>query len=106
SQFPKKNNFQSNAGGGLDAFVAKFNPAASGSASLLFASWLGGVDDERATAIALDASTNIYITGQAFSCDPFASGCNPVTNRFPLVNALQRNYGGGDGDAFVAKIPA
>jgi len=92
-QFPKKGPFQNNAGGGIDAFVAKFN--ASG--SVAYASWLGGRDDDRGTAIAVDASGNAYVCGEVFSLDSLSSS-------FPVVNALQPVYGGGDSDAFVVKI--
>ena len=39
--------FQGTSGGGTDAFVAKLNPAASGAASLVYATYLGGSGDER-----------------------------------------------------------
>jgi len=92
-QFPKQSPFQNNAGGGLDAFVAKFTP----SGSVAYASWLGGRDDDRATAISVDASGNVYICGEVFSLDG-------LTSSFPVVNALQPSYGGYDSDGFVAKI--
>ncbi len=91
--------FQQNAGGGLDGFVAKFDPAIVGGNSLIYSGWLGGVEDERATAIAVDAAGNAYVVGEAFSFD-FS------TSTFPVLNALQGSYGGGGSDAFVAKINA
>src|SRR5439155_12585149 len=95
SQFPKHSPFQNNAGGGgLDAFVTKFDPSGS---SLVYSSGLGGGDLELGNAIAVDASGNAYVCGEVFSLDGFSSS-------FPLVNPLQAVYGGGDIDAFVAKI--
>ena len=108
SQFPRQNSFQNNAGGGLDGFVAKFDPSASGGASLLYSSWLGGPDDERATAIAVDTAGNAYVTGEAFSCGAFGrppANCNPGTSRFPLVNALQPVFGGGDVEPLAEEFP-
>ena len=96
STFPKKSAFQSAAGGGLDGFVARYNPTLSGSASLLMSSWLGGGDDERISAVVADA-TYIYVAGEVNSLDS-------LTSTFPVKNAYQSVYGGGGSDAFVAKI--
>src|SRR6185369_9022698 len=79
--------------------VAKFDPSASGGASVVYASWLGGVEEERGNAIAVDAAGNAYVTGDAFSLD-FG------TSTFPVVSALQPNYGGGGSDVFLTKINA
>jgi uncharacterized repeat protein (TIGR01451 family) len=97
SQFAKKNPFQNNAGGFLDGFVARFNPTLSGGSSLIFSSWIGGPDDERATGIAID-STHFYLSGEVDAFDFFSS-------EFPVRNALQPEYGGGGADAWVAKVP-
>jgi uncharacterized repeat protein (TIGR01451 family) len=99
AQFPKVSPFQNNNGGGTDGFVGKFDPTASGGASLIYASWLGGTDEERCTGIAVDASGNAYVCGEVLSLDG-------ATTSFPVVNAWQAVYGGGDSDAFVAKINA
>jgi hypothetical protein len=55
-----------------DAFVAKFSPAGS----RLFATYLGGSSDDRATSIATDSSGNAYVVGATTSTD------------FPTVNPL------------------
>jgi hypothetical protein len=93
TNFPVFNAFQSVSGGSGDAFVTVFN--ASGSA-LLYSTYLGGNGADNAGAdggaIALDAVGNIYVTG-------FTQSTN-----FPTLNAFQPSYGGGGGDAFVAKI--
>jgi Beta-propeller repeat len=93
TNFPVFNAFQSVSGGSGDAFVTEFN--ASGSA-LLYSTYLGGNGSDNAGAdggaIALDAVGNIYVTG-------FTQSTN-----FPTLNAFQPSYGGGGGDAFVAKI--
>lgn len=97
AQFTKKNPFQNNAGGLLDGFVARFNPTLSGGSSLIFSSWIGGSDDDRATGIAID-STHFYIAGEVNALDFFSSD-------FPVRNAYQPQYGGGGADAWVAKLP-
>ncbi|MDX6613209.1 MAG: hypothetical protein QOD75_2395 [Blastocatellia bacterium] len=90
--FPTQNAFQNSFGGGFDAFVAKLDTNASGSASLLFCSYLGGVADEKAYGIAIDNSaTNVYLVGQTSSAD------------FPALNPAQPAYG-GNFDAFIAKV--
>ena len=82
-------------GGGFDAFVAKLNSAGS---AFLYSTYLGGSANESNTTsgtstnpIALDASSNAYITG-------FTSSTN-----FPTVTPLQPANAGGQ-DAFVVKI--
>jgi hypothetical protein len=78
-----------------NAFFAKINPALSGSASLLYATYLGGSGSvgDAASGIALDSAGNAYVTGYTSSTDfPTTSG------------AFQRAYGGGSEDAFVAKF--
>jgi hypothetical protein len=88
SDFPVSNAFQGSSGGGQDGFVAKLNPAGS---ALLWSTYLGGNGDDRANALALDASGNIYVTGGTFS-----------TN-FPTFHAMQPTNAGGQ-DAFVTKL--
>jgi uncharacterized repeat protein (TIGR01451 family) len=96
-QFPKKTPFQNNAGGLLDGFVARFNPTLSGAASLIFSSWIGGSDDDRATGIEVDG-TYFYVAGEVDALDFFSSD-------FPVKNALQPEYGGGGSDAWLARLP-
>jgi uncharacterized protein (TIGR03437 family) len=78
-----------------DAFVAKFSPAGA----LLYLTYLGGSRDDGATALAVDAAGNAYITGATISSD------------FPTAHAFQaqfQGFGGSGyarfGDAFVAKL--
>jgi hypothetical protein len=82
------NAFQTDNG---SAFFAKINPTLSGSASLLYASCLGGIGDQ-ASGIAVDSAGNAYVTGMSI-------GGLPTTNQ-----AFQRSYGGGVADVFVAKF--
>jgi hypothetical protein len=73
-----------------DAFVAKV--AADGS-QLVYATYLGGNGDDRATGIAVDASGAAYVTGSTTS-----------TN-FPVVGGFQAALAGAT-DAFVSKLSA
>jgi uncharacterized protein (TIGR03437 family) len=83
-----------------DAFVAKFDIFGS----LVFSTYLGGTKDDAAFAIAVDSSSNIYVTG-----------CTLSTNFPTTPGAYQTNYRGNGkifddeafvimGDAFVTKI--
>ncbi len=92
--FPVEAAAQPVLGGASDAFVAKFSNDGS---QMLFATYLGGLGADQALGIALDSSSNIYITGQTQSED------------FPTVNPLQTMCsisGAGQcaGEAFVAKL--
>lgn len=95
--FPTKNAIFSQIGGTpdstfhvypIDAFVAKLNPSGSG---LVFSTYLGGTGDDVGTAIAVDPSGYIYVTGSTYSGD------------FPLVNAYQTVWL-GNADVFVTKF--
>jgi uncharacterized repeat protein (TIGR01451 family) len=95
--FPTANSFQRSAGGGFaDAFVTKINTTASGSASLVYSSFLGGTTDEAANAITIDASGNAYVTGQVFDSQTLYP--NPPTSDFPTLNAFQPQFNQGSTD--------
>jgi beta-propeller repeat-containing protein len=87
ANFPVLNAFQKQLGGGEDAFVAKL----SGTGVLLYSTYIGGVADDRATAVAVDALGNAYITGSTYS------------SNFPVMSAFQSSLGGGQ-DAFAVKV--
>jgi hypothetical protein len=85
--------FQRTYGGGIrNAYVAKLNPAGS---ALLFSTYLGGNRDDSVRDLTLDAAGNVYVTGWTSS-----------TNFPTTASALQRTYGGGSYDGFVAKFNA
>lgn len=88
--FPLFSPVQPVPGGGMDAFVAKLNPAGDG---LVFSTLLGGNDSDAANAVAVDRSGNVYVTGDTTSVN------------FPILSAYQSQIRGGQ-DAFVAKISA
>jgi uncharacterized repeat protein (TIGR01451 family) len=74
-------------------FASKINTAGSGSSSMLYSSYFGGVNPANAQisggGIAVDNGGNFYITGAtSFLFDPSASADSPRTN-FPIRNAQQ-----------------
>ena len=79
--------------GGKDAFAARLNPTGSG---LLYATLLGGSNDEAGNGIALDASGCAYLVGTTASAN------------FPTTRgAFQTAFAGGSfyrTDMFVAKL--
>ena len=93
--FPVTTGAYQNAGtaGNNNGFVARFNPAASGSASLVYSTYLGSAYTNLA-ALAVDGSGNAYVTGQS------TSSAYPVTS-----GAF--NYSGyesGNGGVYVTEL--
>jgi hypothetical protein len=84
--------FQRVLSGTRDVFVSKFSPDGM---SLIYSTYYGGDGNEYGYGIAVDSSGAAYITGST-----------EASNSFPLVAPLQPTYGGGNGDAFVAKLKA
>lgn len=78
---------------GFDAFILKLDPSGS---SLIYSSRFGGDFDDFGRDIAVDPSGSAYITGWTV--------CRTQTCTFPVVNAFQPGYGGGNNDAFVTKM--
>jgi hypothetical protein len=102
SNFPTLNALQPEFGGGDpnypsrskgDAFVAKFDTTQSGDASLIYSTYLGGNDEDASRGIAVDAAGNAYVFGYTAS-----------TNFPTTAGVFQTAYGGGECDAFVAKL--
>ncbi len=83
---------QATFGGGGDAFVTKVNTNASGAASLIFSTYLGGTGVDQGNAIAVDANGNAYVAGVTNS-----SAFGFVPTGFQPTNH-------GENDAFIAKL--
>ncbi len=90
TNFPTFNAIQGTLGGSSDAFVSKINAVGN---ALVYSTYLGGINLDEGTGIAVDSLGNAYVTGSTQS-----------TN-FPTLNPIQGNLGGVE-DAFVAKINA
>ena len=95
--FPVTSNaFQQNHAGDFgDAFVLMLDSAGA----VTYGTYLGGGGWDQGQAIAVDGSGNIYVAGAT------NSGSSTSSAPLPLPAAsVQRVYGGGAYDAFVAKI--
>jgi hypothetical protein len=101
------------AGGGGDAFVAKFN--ASGSA-LIYSTYLGGSGYDVATSIALDPTGSAYVAGYNYEAGfPTTQGAYQIASKGPydaFITKLNSSgstlvystYLGGTGDDYVNGI--
>jgi hypothetical protein len=78
-------------GTGEDAFVTKVNPTGTG---LVYSTFLGGNGDDSGSGIAVDSAGGATV-----------AGVTPATN-FPIANAVQATYGGGDIDGFATRLNA
>ncbi|MEE8311153.1 MAG: SBBP repeat-containing protein, partial [Candidatus Binatia bacterium] len=80
-----------------DVFVAKLDPQLAGDASLVWATYLGGNDNDTGLAIAVDGDGAVYVTGKAES-----------TNFPDTPNAFRNSLKGGNEEynAFVSKLSA
>jgi hypothetical protein len=117
--------FQPSLGGGFDIFVAKLNPAASGASSLVYSTYLGGMDNEYGWGIAVDAAGSAWVAGNAGATgfvaklDPNASTITCSASPAPggAIYAVALDSGGNAyaagtvipggapaPDAFVAKL--
>jgi hypothetical protein len=88
TNLPTSGAYQSSLGGEYDAFITKLN---SGGSTIAYSTYLGGTGLDYAYAIAIDASSNPYVTGFTYSSD------------FPTSNAVQSSNAGG-ADLFITKL--
>lgn len=82
TNFPLQAPLANQLNGGSDAFIAKINTAATGRASLVYSTFLGGSGGDQGNGIAIDADDNAYVTGAT------ASPNFPASDK-----ALQKKYG-------------
>ncbi|MBA3532295.1 MAG: SBBP repeat-containing protein [Ardenticatenales bacterium] len=85
----------------LDGFVAKVNPVLTGTASLVWSSYLGGSGQDVIRTLAVDEATRVYVAGDSTSGLAVGSGGFPRTG-----NPLQSGTYGGNRDAFLAHFSA
>ncbi|MDQ3010425.1 MAG: SBBP repeat-containing protein [Acidobacteriota bacterium] len=76
--------------GGIDAFVAKINPAGS---ALSYAGYIGGSGDDEGFGVAIDSAGNAYVTGRTTTSEA----------TFPKANAFDLTLNGAS-DGFIAKV--
>jgi uncharacterized repeat protein (TIGR02543 family) len=89
ADFPLKNPIQGSNGGENDVFIANINSLGS---TLNYSTYLGGYRLDSGNAISVDPEGVAYVTGSTDSA------------YFPTQNPIQGSYGGGDLDAFIAKL--
>jgi hypothetical protein len=95
AEFKTVNAFQPAFGGLIDVFVMKIDVARG---RVVYATFVGGVQQEQGGTIAVDATGAVYVGGLTTSFD------------FPLKNALQPHIGSDDtgaaggSDGFVTKL--
>ena len=88
TDFPTLNPFQATAGGLMDVFVAKLSEAGS----LTYATYLGGWGSDYNPRVAVDSAGQAHVVGVTLS------------QNFPVANAYQPSYGGGNSDIFVTTL--
>jgi len=96
--YPLMNPYQGTINGSGDIFVTKLGAIGD---TILYSTFLGGSDSgdvccdrDQGREIAVNSKGIAYVTGYTYSHD------------FPLVNAVQASYEGGNGDLFVAGLSA
>ncbi|HEV2177697.1 MAG TPA: SBBP repeat-containing protein [Terriglobia bacterium] len=85
-------------GGFSDAFVTKINPTASGAASLIYSTYLGGSNSDFGNGIAVDSGGNAYVTGSTSSVSDFPTTAGAFQSSCKLAAGVC------NGDAFVTKL--
>ncbi len=87
-----------------DVFVAKINPALSGSAQLVYSTYLGGSSDDQGRGIVVDSADKPYVTGFTGSLGfPITPGCPGITCLMPPVQGAKAGVA-TVADAFVSKL--
>src|SRR5205823_141389 len=90
--------YQSGNNGGTDIFVAKIDPNASGAASLVYFTYIGGSGQDLPTAMAIDGLGNVYLTGSTTSIDFPLAGTQPQSSLAGGSDTAVRQ------DAFALKL--
>ena len=92
TDFPLKNALQNSLAGSSDGFLTKLNPSASGNASLVFSTFLGGTGMDSVYGLARDSGGNLYVAGDT------------ANDELATSDAFSNIYAGGTFDGFVAKF--
>jgi hypothetical protein len=88
SDFPIRKAFQKFQPGASDAFVAKISPSGK---TIIYSTYLGGIQTDDAQSVAIDTKGNAYVTGRTRS------------TTFPLQNAFQMKKKRA-ADSFITKF--
>ena len=73
---------------GVDALVIKLNPSGT---ALIYATYIGGIGDDRGAGVAVDSAGEAYAVGTTAS------------SNFPLVSSIRSTLGGGK-DSFAFQV--
>jgi uncharacterized repeat protein (TIGR01451 family) len=79
---------------GVDMWVAEVDTSQG---EFVWITYIGGSSLDVATALTVDADGNAYLVG-------YTEAAQDGTNDFPVVNAIQPDYGGGIRDAALSKF--
>lgn len=93
TDFPITGGFQKSLIGKQNMFVAALDPSNSGTATLVYAIYIGGTHWDEAYGVAVAKDGTIWLAGATYSPDIWIEG-SPV---------YQGHYG-GDGDAYIAHL--
>ena len=80
-----------------DAFVAKFNPSASGASSLVYSTYLGSTGRDIARALAVDGAGMVYVAGSVTGAPYTPPG------PFPTVNPIA-GFNSTNSTGFIARL--
>jgi photosystem II stability/assembly factor-like uncharacterized protein len=102
TDFPTVNPLQPAYGGFTsDGFIAKLNPAGS---ALIYSTYLGGIGEDTAYAVAADAAGNAYVTGSTSSANfPTAAPLQPA---FHGKTFFRSTNGGSNWSSLNTGLPA
>ena len=87
--FPTYSFYRRTLQGGFDGYVTKFTQAGN---ALVYSTYLGGSDDDKAMAVVVDGYGSAYVTGQTKSDD------------FPTLHAYATYGGNNYQDVFVTRM--
>ena len=100
--FPTANPIQANYGGGsLDAFVTKLSPDGT---SIIYSTYYGGSNWEGAGIFSIEGASHAGGIAVNDQNEVFVVGFTDSSFDFPLVNAYQNTYGGGEYDGYFVKL--
>jgi hypothetical protein len=89
TNFPTASPLQAANHGGNDVFISRIDTSKSGTASLIYSTYLGGTLSDAASGIAVDSAGRIYVAGGTNSTD------------FPIASAFQSTKKGTGDNAFL-----
>jgi hypothetical protein len=96
--------YQAAFSGTTSAFVTKFDPAASGTASVVYSTVLGDGGRHLGRAVVVDAAGNAYVTGVAEANFPFTPGAYGVASPQAGGGFVAKLNAAGDGLAYCAVV--